>query len=312
MKKVLLFLFILTISFAAIGQETKRIKKNDGNSGEVEIFHVLKSDKNVKHGPYEKYLNYSSQLDKGRLLTEKGQYTNNKKTGIWTYYRVKDNTTAQGPYENDLRTGDWEYHKDGELVEKGNYANDKRDDLWIYIEKEKGIEERGYYKDGKKVGKWIYHYYNIPIQTYDHSLDSVLQFYDDLTDSEVIINASNDLTKVVLSRPPQYIGHKRQLQHDMSSLTKYPAEAKKKLIAGQVFVSFIVNEDGTTSDFTILQDFGWNCGQAMIDAYKTNTSKWIPGIYNGKKVKVRLYQTVNFGITIDPIIGIGQSQVVYE
>ncbi len=312
MNKGLIVFFIFTITFAVRGQETKRIRNNLGNLGEVEIYHVLKSDKNVKHGPYERYFNYSSQLDRGRLLIEKGQYDNNEKTGIWTFYRLEDNTTATGPYENDLRTGDWEYYKDGELVEKGSYVNDKRDDLWIYLEKEKGIEERGYYKDGNKVGKWIYHYYNIPIQTYDHSRDSVLQFYEDPTESEAIIDSSKELSNVVLSRPPQYIGHKRQLQHDMSRLTKYPVEAKKMFYSGEVIVSFIVNEDGTTSDFEILKDLGDKFGQAVIDAYKANTAKWIPGIYNGKKVKVKLYQTVTFGITIDSIIGIGQSQVMYE
>jgi len=312
MNKLLLGFFILTISAASYGQETKRIKTRDKDSQYVDNYFVLKSDKTVKHGLFERYLNYSSPLDNGRLLIERGEYANNKKTGIWTYYALEDNTTAQGPYDNDLRTGDWEFHKNGELLEKGSYLNDKRADLWVYLDKERGVDERGYYEDGKKVGIWIYHYYNLPIQTYDHSLDSVLHFYPDQTEFEVILNPSEEPVNLVLSRPPQYVGHKRQLQDDMTRLTKYPEKAKQKLIAGQVIVSFIVNEDGTPSDFTVLQDFGWNCGQAVIDAYKANTTKWIPGIYNGGKVKVKLYQTVNFGVTIDPIMGFGQSQVLYE
>jgi hypothetical protein len=105
MKKGLIVLFILTIAFAAIGQETKRIKKNLANSDELEIYHVLKTDKNIKHSSYEKYLKYSNQLDQGRLLIEKGQYDNNIKTGIWTFYMLEDNTAAQGSYENDLQIG---------------------------------------------------------------------------------------------------------------------------------------------------------------------------------------------------------------
>ena len=82
---------------------------------------------------------------------------------------------------------------------------------------------------------------------------------------------------------------------------------------GKVIVSFIVNEDGTTNNFSIIQDIGGNCGQAVIKAFKANTSKkWIPGIYNGKKVKVKYYQTVSFSLTMDPISGLGQSDIVLD
>lgn len=312
MNKGLAILYILTITIAASGQETKQVKKDNGNFGDLEIYNVLKSDKNVKHGPYEKYFKYSNPLTQGKLLTERGQYDNNKKTGTWTFYWGENDMTSKGSYDNDLRTGNWEYYKNGVVTEKGVYINDKRDGFWTYFEKEKGIIERGYYKDGNKVDKWTYHYYNIPVQTYDHSLDSVLQFYDDKAESEAIIDSNNKIVKAVLSRPPQYVGHKRQLQTDMARLTKYPLEARRMGLEGEVVVSFLVNENGTTSEFSLLRDIGGNCGNAVIDAYKTNTTKWIPGTYNGRKVKVKFYQTVSFKLKIDPISGLGQSEIVYE
>lgn len=311
MIKGLTLLLTLTITFSARGQETKQVK-NQSKDGDLEIFHVLKSDKNIKQGPYEKYFKYSNPMTQGNLLTERGQYDNNKRTGTWTFYWGENNMTSKGSYANDLRTGNWEYYKNGVVIEKGDYVNDKRDGLWTYFEKEKGILERGYYKEGNKVGKWTYHYYNIPVQTYDHSLDSVLQFYDDKTESEAIIDSNSEIVKVVLSRPPQYVGHKRQLQSDMASLTKYPLEARRMVLEGQVVVSFLVNEDGTTSDFSVLKDIGGNCGSAVIDAYKANRVKWVPGTYNGRKVKVKFYQTVTFRLIIDPISGLGQSEIVYE
>jgi len=309
MTRRLALLFTLTISFSVWGQETKQIKNEKG--GDLEIYQVLKSNKKIKHGPYEKYFKYSNPMTRGKLLTERGQYDNNKKTGTWSFYWGEDNMTSKGNFENDLKTGNWEYYKNGVVLEKGDFKNDKRDGLWTYFEKEKGILERGYYKDGRKIGKWTYHYYNIPVQTYDYSLDSVLQFYDDKSESEVI-SSNNEIVKLMLSRPPQYVGHKRQLQTDMSSLTKYPIEARRMALEGKVLVSFIINEDGTTSDFTIIRDIGGNCGQAVVEAFKSNSTKWVPGTYGTKKVKVKYYQTVSFSLTIDPISGLGQTEIVYE
>lgn len=316
MKKILITLCTLAISIVSNAQETIQIKKNSGKFGDLEIYNVLKSDKKVKHGQYEKYLKYfTADMTKGKILTERGQFNNGKKTGIWTFYWSEDIITAKGSYENDLRTGNWEYFKNSEVIEKGNYLNDKRDGLWIYFEKQKGIIEKGNYKDGNKVGRWTYHYSNIPVQIYDHTVDSLIQFYDDKTEWEAVIDSSNKVVKVMLSRPPQYVGYKRQLHNDMSVLTKYPDEARRMGIDGKVVVTFMVNENGTTSNFSIIQDndnnFGGNCGKAVIDAFKANTVKWKPGIYNGKKVKVKLYQTVIFKLIIDPVTGLGQTEIEY-
>jgi hypothetical protein len=310
-RKLILLITLTTLAnFSTQGQETKQIK-NENKDGDLEVFHVLKSDKNIKQGPYEKYFKYSNPMTRGKLLTERGQYDSNKKTGTWSFYWGENNMTSKGNYENDLKSGNWEFYKNGTVIEKGDYKNDRREGLWTYFEKDKGILEKGYYKEGKKIGKWTYHYYSVPVQTYDYTLDSVLQFFDDKGESEVV-GSNNQMVKLVLSRPPQYVGHKRQLQTDMTSLTKYPIEARRIALEGKVLVSFTVNEDGTTGDFTIIRDIGGNCGQAVVEAFKSNPTKWVPGTYEGKKVKVKYYQSVSFSLTIDPISGLGQSEIVYE
>jgi hypothetical protein len=323
MIKTLTTLLVLTISFCSQGQKTRQVKSKDKN-GDLEIgasivipvdhrfigiFNVLDSDKNIKQGSYEKYFEYSDP--RGKLLIERGQYYNNKKTGTWSFYWGENNILSKGNYDSGLRSGSWEYYKNGIVVEKGDYKNDKKEGLWTYVEKVKGILENGFYKEGKKIGKWTYNYYNLPVQTYDYTLDSVLQFLDDKSESEVI-DSNNEIVKLVLSRPPQYIGHKRQLQADLTSLTEYPFEARRFGIEGVVVVSFFVNTDGTTSDFTIIQDIGGNCGQAVIKAFKSNQNKWVPGTYEGKKVKVKYYQSVSFSLRMDSISGLGRVEIVYE
>jgi TonB family protein len=81
MKKYLLLLIII-LSFNNISsQETKKIHKNL-IAGLREAYYVLKSDKNIKHGPYSLIL----LGDTVRC----GYYTNNIKSGIWKYYTYKD------------------------------------------------------------------------------------------------------------------------------------------------------------------------------------------------------------------------------
>jgi hypothetical protein len=299
------------LSFIAHGQETKQVKTESKN-GDLEIYSVLKADKNIKHGPYEKYIKYSTPMTKGTILIEKGQYDSGKKTGIWTFYWGENNITSKGPFENDKRAGNWEYYKNNTVIEKGNFKDDLREGLWVYFEKDKGILERGSYKDGIKVGKWNYRYLDIPVQTYDHSLDSVLQCFYDNTETETITDSSRTFVNVVLQRPAQYVGHKRQLHNDMSALTKYPLEARRMMLEGQVILSMTIKDDGTTADYAIMKDIGGNCGQAVIDAYKANTKKWIPALYNGRRVSVKYYQSIQFKLLIDPITGLGQTEILYE
>lgn len=301
----------MLLSFIALGQETKQIKSESKN-GDLEIYHVLKADKNTKHGPYEKYFKYSNPMTRGKILIEKGQYDNGKKIGIWTFYWGENNMTSKGPYENDKRVGNWEYFKSSAVIEKGDFKEDTREGLWVYFEKDKGILERGFYKDGLKVGKWTYRYLDILVQTYDHSLDSVLQCFYDNTETETDIDSSNSFVNAVLQRPAQYVGHKRQLQSDMKSLTKYPVEARRMMLEGQVILSLTIKGDGTTGDYSIMRDIGGYCGQAVIDAYRTNTKKWIPALYNGRRVSVKYYQSIQFKLIIDPITGLGQTEIVYE
>jgi protein TonB len=67
---------------------------------------------------------------------------------------------------------------------------------------------------------------------------------------------------------------------------KYPVEARKNKIEGKVFVQFIINEDGTCSDFEVVKGIGYGCDEAAVEAFK-KMPKWKPGLVNGKPVKVR-------------------------
>jgi protein TonB len=67
-------------------------------------------------------------------------------------------------------------------------------------------------------------------------------------------------------------------------LHQYPSQARIKKIEGRVFVEFIVNENGSLSDFKILRGIGYGCNEAAIEAI-TNAGNWVPGKQRGKFVR---------------------------
>jgi periplasmic protein TonB len=74
---------------------------------------------------------------------------------------------------------------------------------------------------------------------------------------------------------------------------KYPEEARKNKIEGKVIVQFIINEDGTCSDFKLIKGIGYGCDEAAVEAFK-KMPKWKPGLVNGKPVKVRSQMAYNY------------------
>lgn len=83
--------FIITLIFALLNlcafcQET--ILKKKGR----EIYYVLKTDENIKHGSY----NYVIK----KKIVVKGQYENNEKTGIWEFYNANDSLEQKYDYSN--------------------------------------------------------------------------------------------------------------------------------------------------------------------------------------------------------------------
>lgn len=73
----------------------------------------------------------------------------------------------------------------------------------------------------------------------------------------------------------------------------YPKEARQNKIEGKVVVQFIINEDGTCSDFEVVKGIGYGCDEAAVEAFK-KMPKWKPGLVNGKPVKVRLQMAYNY------------------
>jgi protein TonB len=56
-------------------------------------------------------------------------------------------------------------------------------------------------------------------------------------------------------------------------------------LKGKVFVTFVVEKDGTLTDIKVIRDIGFGTGKEAIRVLR-NSPRWNPGEQNGKKVRV--------------------------
>ena len=79
----------------------------------------------------------------------------------------------------------------------------------------------------------------------------------------------------------------------LSANLGYPTMARRKGIEGTVIVAFVVNTDGTVSDFELLQGIGGGCDEEALRIVRSSP-KWTPGMQDGKVVSTRMRLPINF------------------
>jgi len=82
-------------------------------------------------------------------------------------------------------------------------------------------------------------------------------------------------------------------RHIMTEI-KYPLESRKKGSEGKVFLSFIVQTDGTLSDYQVLKGVDADINAEAIRVMQAGGPKWIPGKQSGKLVKVKMVLPIEF------------------
>ena len=119
LNKLVVTLLLLVFTICAFSQELVEMKVAYKN-GEIEIFHVLKTDSTIMHGNYQKY------FDKKRICID-GSFNMGKKDSTWTtYFSFNKLIQTQGNYKEDKRVGEWSFYNDkGELEQKYNFSKNE-------------------------------------------------------------------------------------------------------------------------------------------------------------------------------------------
>ena len=105
-------------------------------------------------------------------------------------------------------------------------------------------------------------------------------------------NPEHDVYQIV-EQMPKFPNGQEALMLYIAKQVKYPAEAKKADAQGRVFIGFIVEPDGSLSDFKVLRGIGYGCDEEALRVVKS-MPKWQPGMHRGKAVRVQYLVPVNF------------------
>lgn len=194
--------------------------------------------------------------------TETGEFTAYSKNG--------KQIIATGKFKNSYRDGDWMFYNElGELIKTVSYDSD---------ETRKKIEDRK-----KSSGMYI-----IP---YEETIDKLfLEDYGmpDEVNPETIIDFPD-----VPAEFPSSVG---LIQDFLNENVNYPLSAIEKNETGTVYLSFVVELDGSFSEVEVLRGVSESLDNEAIRLIKSMPN-WIPGQYNGQNVRTRCRTPIVFSLT---------------
>lgn len=99
----------------------------------------------------------------------------------------------------------------------------------------------------------------------------------------------------VVEKDPEFPGGMDALYKYLAQNIKYPTIARENGITGRVYVTFVVERDGSIANPRVLRDIGGGCGAEAIRVVKS-MPKWNPGKQSGKAVRVQFNLPVNFNL----------------
>jgi periplasmic protein TonB len=98
---------------------------------------------------------------------------------------------------------------------------------------------------------------------------------------------------LVVESPPAYPGGDKSMYEYLANNLKYPLQAKEANISGKVFLTFVVERDGSITDVKLLRGIGGGCDEEAIRVV-SNMPQWTPGKQRGKPVRVQFNLPINF------------------
>jgi hypothetical protein len=136
----------------------------------------------------------------------------------------------------------------------------------------------------KKNGKPVRWQYSFPITVMGTEPTDAAKLYNLTQNSSVIpvIEEENQVYNTAgIEVKPEFPGGLIGFDSFIKQNYKNPTDKVK----GKIYMTFIIEKDGSLSDIKILRDIGYGTGAEAIRVLKTSP-KWTPGIQNNKQVRV--------------------------
>lgn len=97
----------------------------------------------------------------------------------------------------------------------------------------------------------------------------------------------------VVEQKPEFPGGDAALMKYLATNTTYPAIAKESGISGTVFITFVIEKDGSISSIGVLREVAGGCTEEALRVV-SEMPRWTPGKQRSKPVRVRMNLPVKF------------------
>jgi len=94
---------------------------------------------------------------------------------------------------------------------------------------------------------------------------------------------------------PEFEGGMKGWEKFLRRNLRYPEMAQETGIQGKVFVSFVIEKDGSVTDVKVVRGIGGGCDEEAMRVIK-KSPKWKPGRQNSQSVRVRYNMPLSFNI----------------
>ncbi len=103
----------------------------------------------------------------------------------------------------------------------------------------------------------------------------------------------------IVEKPPEFPGGMPALATYLQTNIQYPAAAKAANVRGQIYVQFVVRQDGRITDVDILKGLGYGCDEEARRVIR-QMPPWVPGSQSGRPLNVKYTLPVLFGLAYSP------------
>ena len=110
------------------------------------------------------------------------------------------------------------------------------------------------------------------------------------------VSSPADEIFTVVEVMPQFPGGDEGRTKFLMNNLKYPAKAIEKGIQGKVFVSFIVEKDGSVGNVKLLRGIDESCDAEAVRVVSA-MPKWLPGKQSGQPVRVQFNMPISFKLS---------------
>ncbi|RVU01833.1 energy transducer TonB [Mucilaginibacter limnophilus] len=115
------------------------------------------------------------------------------------------------------------------------------------------------------------------------------------SDVKQVIEEDPNQIFTAVENQPDFPGGMQAFYKYLGNNIRYPAVARENNVQGRVFVTFVVEKDGSLTDIKVMRGIGSGCDEEAVRVLK-KSPKWKPGIQNGRPVRVQYSVPIAFNL----------------